>query len=155
MVPVWFHLIPSDHSSLSGGTVPSLGSPSRRIAGISYCWQSLEYLSISYSAPVLFFFNHLNNQFPRFNSICLKSTNCFCFQTKFQMIHYVSAQWENLIFFFWPEIVCMLKKKKKSNPIYLVEVKEIYCKYTELMKFEICYKYTEKDACLTVCSEQA
>ena len=44
---------------------------------------------------------------------------------------------------------------KKSNPIYLVEVKEIYCKYTELMKFEICYKYTEKDACFTVCSEQA
>lgn len=49
MVPVWFHLIPSDHSSLSGGTVPSLGSPSCRIAGISYCWQSLEYLIISYS----------------------------------------------------------------------------------------------------------
>lgn len=47
------------------------------------------------------------------------------------------------------------KKKKKSKPVYLVEVKEIYCKYTELMKFEICYKYTEKDASLTVCSEQA
>lgn len=73
------------------------------------------------------------------------------------MIYYVSAQWENFIFFFWPEIVCMLKKKKKqkSKPVYLVEVKEIYCKYTELMKFEICYKYTEKDASLTVCSEQA
>lgn len=50
MVPVWFHLIPSDHSSLSGGTVPSLGSPNCRIAEISYCWQSMEYLSISYSA---------------------------------------------------------------------------------------------------------
>lgn len=49
MVPVWFLLIPSDHSSLSGGTVPFLGSPSCRIAGISYCWQSLEYLTISYS----------------------------------------------------------------------------------------------------------